>query len=152
MIVYWYCVRASRPPTLMSWPACISSDAPSTLASLGRMRAMISSALSLRPWSLGLSAMKKLPVLNCEELPNIATPVTSGSCRMTSANCTWRRFIASNDESCVDCALPKMKPVSCCGKKPLGMTTNSTTVRASVAKNTIRVMNWCFITTSSPRL
>ncbi len=152
VIVYWYCVRARRPPTLMSWPACISSDAPPIFASLGRRRPMISSALSLRPSSFGLSAMKKLPVLNCDELPNMPMPLTSGSWRTTSANSTMRRFIDSNDESCDDCALPKMKPVSCCGKKPLGMTMNSATVAASVARNTSSVGNWCFRTKSRPRL
>ncbi len=45
-----------------------------------------------------------------------------------------------------------MKPVSCCGKNPFGIITNSATVAASVAKNTISVMNWCLKTMSSPRL
>ena len=62
---------------------------------------MISSALSLRPSSLGFSAMKKLPVLNCDELPNMAD---AGHVRDPGARrrrtAIMRRFIASNDESC----------------------------------------------------
>ena len=152
MSVYWYCVRAGRPPTLMSCPACISSDAPPTRASFGLRRAITSSALAVRPSSFGFRAMKKLPALNCEELPNIATPVMSGSWRSTSANCTMRPFIAWNDESCGPCAEPEMKPVSCCGKKPLGMMMKSTAVVASVRMKTHSVMNWCLSTTSRPRL
>ena len=45
-----------------------------------------------------------------------------------------------------------MKPVSCCGKKPFGMTMYSTTVAATVARNTHSVMNWWRSTTSQAAL
>ncbi len=63
-----------------------------------------------------------------------------------------RAFIDAKDASCADSAKPEMKPVSCCGKKPFGMIANSTPVAATVAMNTISVMNWWSSTTCSPRL
>ena len=47
---------------------------------------MTSSAVAVRPSSLGLSAMKKVPVLAVVPPANMPKAVTSGSCRTTSAS------------------------------------------------------------------
>ena len=44
-----------------------------------------------------------------------------------------------------------MKPVSCSGKKPLGMTIYITTVSTRVPTATSRVKRWCFSTQISSR-
>ena len=150
--VYWYCVREERPPTRMSCPACRNRLTPCTLASCGRSRVMISSALAVRPSSFGFRLMKKLPVLKVDELPFMPKPVMSGSRRTTSASSSMREFIEAKEASCADSAKPEMKPVSCCGKKPLGMIANSTPVATSVAMKTHSVMNWWSSTTCRPRL
>ena len=131
--VYWYCVRASRPPTLMSCDACRYRLAPSTPASARRSRVITSSAVTLRPSSLDLSVMKKLVLLKV--LPPSVKPtlITAGSWRTMSAIVLERSLIAANEMSCAPSAIPAMKPVSCCGKKPLGMKTYSATVVTSVA-------------------
>ena len=59
--------------------------------------------------------------------------------------------MAADELSCADSAKPEMKPVSCCGKKPLGMTTNSATVAAIVSRNTPSVAPSCRSASSSPR-
>src|SRR5262249_62321040 len=46
--VYWYWVREARPPMRTSWTDCRKRVTPGTAASLGRRRAMISSAVDLR--------------------------------------------------------------------------------------------------------
>jgi len=86
--------------------------------------------------------MKKLPVLTVFCPPVMPTAEMSGSLRTTSASATMRAFIDLNDASCADSAVPNTKPVSCWGKKPFGMITNSTTVVSTVSRNTHSVRNW----------
>ena len=76
---------------------------------------------------------------------------TSGSARITRASACWWRDIAASEVSWAATEMPWMTPVSCTGKKPLGMTTARTTVVASVRTNTSRVSGWCLSTTSSAR-
>ena len=59
--------------------------------------------------------------------------------------------MALEELSCADSAKPEMKPVSCCGKNPLGMSTNSATVAARVATNTASVMRSWRSAASRPR-
>ena len=47
---------------------------------------------------------------------------TSGSFRMTSASARWRSLIAANDTLCGASVMAWIRPLSCTGKKPLGMT------------------------------
>src|SRR5580698_9206801 len=61
-IVYWYWAALCLPPILTSWTAWRTSVAPGTVASLGRRRFMIWSAVEFR-WPTGFSAMKTRPVL-----------------------------------------------------------------------------------------
>ncbi len=78
----------------------------SSRATCGRSRAITSSAVAVRPSSLGRSAMKKLPVLAV--VPPAKTPkaVTSGSLRTTSEICSKRSLVATNDASCAVSAKP----------------------------------------------
>ncbi len=66
---------------------------------------------------------------------------TAGSSSTSWFTCFCRRDIASNETSCAASVMAMMMPVSCGGKNPLGMMTNSTPVVARMAKNTISVMN-----------
>ena len=66
--VYWYWVREERPPTLMSWPACMNRRTPSTWAVAWRRRRITWSALSVRPSALGRSEIATRPVLKVEPL------------------------------------------------------------------------------------
>ena len=66
--VYWYWVRDWRPPTLMSWPACMNRFTPSTCATAWRSRRITWSALAVRPSALGRSEMATLPVLKVAPL------------------------------------------------------------------------------------
>ena len=45
--LYWYCVRLTRSSTVRSWTGCMNSVMPSTFASSGCRRRMISLALAL---------------------------------------------------------------------------------------------------------
>ncbi len=51
------------------------------------------------------------------------TPATSGSALITPATRCCRRDISSNDTEGSACVTAMMRPVSCGGRKPLGMTT-----------------------------
>ena len=119
--VYWYCAREMRPPTLMSWPACMYRVMPGTFASLGRSRAITWSAVAARPSSTDFRPMNMLPELKVLAPACMPKAVTSGSWRTMSATASMRPCMASDDVSCPATAEPKMKPVSCCGKKPLGI-------------------------------
>ena len=57
--------------------------------------------------------------------------------------------MAGNDIDCAASEMPWMTPVSCTGKKPLGMTMYSTTVSTNVATATSRVTAWRSSTQSS---
>ena len=47
--------------------------------------------------------------------------------------------MTGNDASCGPCTPPTSAPVSCCGKKPLGILTMSTTLRAMIMMRTTRI-------------
>ncbi len=79
------------------------------------------------------------------------TEATAGSCCTTLFAACCNAAIWVKDVSCAASVMPMMMPVSWVGKKPLGMITYSTTVSATVAMNTISVMNWNRSATSSVR-
>ncbi len=79
----------------------------------------------------------------------MAMVATAGSLATTSPSASCRRIISAKEMSCAASDTPLMRPVSCCGKKPLGMAMNRYTVPASVAKNTNSVANWWRSTMSS---
>ena len=124
--VYWNSVLLSRPPTLMSWPACMKNFTPGTSATLGRRRWMICWAEAARSPN-GFSWMNMRAVFS-DELPPVeptkpTTPDTSGSFWTIADSRFWRSAMAAKEMSWRASAWAKMKPVSCSGKKPLGMTT-----------------------------
>ena len=47
---------------------------------------------------------------------------TAGSWRITRASACCRSLMAANDTVGDDSEMPRMAPVSCAGKKPLGIT------------------------------
>ena len=61
-----------------------------------------------------------------------------------------RCIISAKEMSCAASDVPEIRPVSCCGKKPLGMMMNREAVSARVAKKTMSVTNWWRSTTSRP--
>ena len=48
---------------------------------------------------------------------------TAGSCRITSASACCRSAIAANETFCGASEMPRITPVSCTGKNPLGTMT-----------------------------
>ena len=70
---------------------------------------------------------------------------------MTPTNCRTELSIAGNDESCGPCTPPTMAPVSCCGKKPLGILKMSTTFNTIVSSNTTSISPELSSTQSSVR-
>ena len=69
------------------------------------------------------------PVLVAPPPPaNAMTSATAGSFLITSTICRMELSIAGNDESCGPCTPPVIAPVSCVGKKPLGILTNNATL------------------------
>ena len=96
--------------------------APGTWASLGRRRAITWSAEILRSLS-GFSVANTKPEL-VEKPPVKPTTVsTAGSWRTISTNWLSFRRIAWKEMLWSARMPPMMRPVSCCGKKPLGMVT-----------------------------
>ena len=65
---------------------------------------------------------------------------TAGSCRTMSTSFCWRWAMLAKLTVCGASLMPRITPVSCTGKKPLGTTMKSRTVATSVAMVTIRVM------------
>ena len=114
---------------------------------------MICVAVALRS-SCGFSPMKKRAVLSVLPLPEpkkVPKPAMSGSFDSTVATSRCSRFISCGETSCAASMMPLIRPVSCVGKKPFGIATNSTPVSAMVAKNVIRVTKRWRSTRSSPR-
>ena len=52
---------------------------------------------------------------------------------MTSASACWRSAMAGNEMFCGASEMPRITPVSCTGKKPLGTTIYRKSVRTRVA-------------------
>ena len=127
---------------------------PSTAWSSGCKRRMIAEASDRRS-SRGFKLIWIRPVLGVMLVPS--TPMnddrldTSGSLRMTLANACCRSLIAANDTTAGASEMPRMTPVSCTGKKPLGTRIASTMVKASVATVTTSVAGWCCSTHWSVR-
>ena len=48
---------------------------------------------------------------------------TSGSAATTALMACWRSTMAGKEMSCAASEKPVIRPVSCCGKRPLGMIT-----------------------------
>ena len=57
----------------------------------------------------------------------------------------------AGEMSCAASVTPRMSPVSCSGKKPFGMITNSQTVSATVPSMTISVTKRCRSATTKAR-
>ena len=57
---------------------------------------------------------------------------TAGSVRTISTKRTIFSRMAWNDTSCAATRTPAIRPLSCCGKNPLGITTKSQTFTANV--------------------
>ena len=64
---------------------------------------------------------------------------TAGSRSTTLASACCRSAIAGNETDWSASDTPRIRPVSCTGKKPLGTTKKSATVAASVAPATSNV-------------
>ena len=114
--VYWYCACSSRPPTVMSWPACMKNLTPCNWAICGFSRSITC-----------LRAVALVERLELDEHPRGALGgVVAG--RAGEADHAGHRGIlqddrrdtsfsslptAANDVSWRACNAPKMKPVSC---------------------------------------
>jgi len=96
--------------------------APGTWLSFGLSRAITWSAVASRSAS-GFRVAKRNPELVCPPPVKPATLSIAGSDRTISTN--WRNFrrIAWKEMLWSARMPPMMRPVSCCGKKPLGIVT-----------------------------
>ena len=124
-IVYWYWAALARPPILTSWTAWRMRVAPGTTASFGRSRSMICEAEAVR-WLRGLRDMNTRPVLVVVPPPppvKAITVATAGSSFAIAASLWIFLLIDWKEMSWSAMMLPTRRPVSCCGKKSLGMTT-----------------------------
>ena len=76
---------------------------------------------------------------------------TSGSDRIARASACWCADIAASEVSSAATEMPWITPVSWTGKKPLGISTASATVAATVSSATPSVSGRWRSTTSSAR-
>ncbi len=85
------------------------------------MRVTISPAASRSP--RGLSAMVMKPELRAPKAPPVTavTDSTAGSSRTRRTICAIFSSIAWNEEVWSPRMKPTRRPVSCCGKKPFGI-------------------------------
>ncbi len=74
---------------------------------------------------------------------NPTTVSTAGSLRTMSTNCCILALSAAKEMSCSACTDPPTRPVSCCGKKPLGTITYKYTLSTAVPSVTASVSGWC---------
>ena len=81
---------------------------------------MIWSALSTRPSSFGFRLMKMFAWFAPPPPTNMPTSAMPRSARSTSATCCALSAVLAKEESCEVTNTPERKPVSCCGKKPVG--------------------------------
>lgn len=109
------------PILLMSCTACRNRLAPGTTAISRRSRAITPSAPSLR-WSSGRSDTNTNPELVCPPPVKPTTVSTDGSRLMIPTNCASFCCISWNDTLWSAWIEPTSRPVSCCGKKPFGIT------------------------------
>ncbi len=123
--VYWYCARLERVEIWMSWVAWKYTFMPGMPATASFSRAMIASTRALRALR-GFKVMASRPALGValSGLTPITdtTPVTSASVRMMASTSFWRRCISLNETSVPASVTAVIRPVSCNGRKPLGMT------------------------------
>ncbi len=82
---------------------------------------------------------------------NATSDSTAGSSPIVCANCESSRFICCDDVSWSAWIVPLRRPVSCCGKKPLGTMMYSQTVKPMVPSVTSSVMRWWRSTQPSVR-
>lgn len=66
-------------------------------------------------------------------------PATAGSVRMARASACWRSAMAVNEIDWAASEMPRIAPVSCTGKKPLGTAIYSTIVSRSIPTATTSV-------------
>ncbi len=103
----------------MSWLACRKACTPTSLANWGLSRAMIWSAVAVRPSSFGFRLTLKLAWFRPPPPMKKWDSVTSGSRLTTWATCWIFSAVLAKDASWEVTRVPERKPVSCCGKKPV---------------------------------
>ena len=113
--------------------------APGSLASLTRSRATIWSAVSLRSDS-GFRVTNICPVLRWEPPVKPVTLTTAGSDWTILMKLSSLVRISWNDVAWSARMKPIRRPVSCCGKKPLGTITYRYTFSATVSSSTIQTI------------
>src|SRR5207237_1188521 len=113
--VYWNCVRLVRVSIWRSCTGWRKSWTPSTSATRGCRRAMISAALALR-WLRGLRVMLRRPLLVVGLVPAApmkeASAWTSGACSTTSASARCRATIRRHEAPGDPSSLPRIRPVA----------------------------------------
>ncbi len=141
---YWYSVAATRVSRVTSCTGFRYSATPGTPATAFCRRGRISSRPSRSPRSF--STIDSWPWLSVGfMLPapmKADTPVTSGSWRSASATCLVRCSICGKAMFWSACTTPVIRPVSCSGSRPLGISTYSSTVSTSAPPATARVRRW----------
>ncbi len=91
----------------------------------------------------GFSAICMRPALSVALLPSTPikedTACTSGSSSTRRAAARWRSAMAGKEIDWGAWVIAWIRPVSCCGKNPFGITRYSSTVKAKVASATSNV-------------
>ena len=149
---YW-----ARPTVLSmvrSCTGCMAMRMPASCRVSCCSRRMIAVASSRR-WSRGRSEISIRPLFSVALVPS--TPMnddrstTSRSRRIASASACCLPAIAPNEMSWAAYEMPWIRPVSCTGKKPFGISTYCTQVSPSVSRAMASVSVWCSSTQPSPR-
>ncbi|MNV42140.1 hypothetical protein D3C71_1338010 [compost metagenome] len=141
---YWYSVAATRVSRVTSCTGLRYNATPGMPATACCRRGRICSRPSRSPRSLStIDSWPWLSVGFMVPAPMKAeTPVTAGSLRSASATALVRCSICGKAMFWSACTTPVIRPVSCSGSRPLGITMYSTTVSTSAPAATARVSGW----------
>ena len=116
--------RRSCFAVTVAWSCCwtvvgwVSAGVGAVVGSLVAVQEAVSLVMKIRTVSPVFGVAFRAPTPT-----KPATPATSGSLRITSVTARCRSSKAWNDTSCAASVTPTIRPVSCCGRNPFGITT-----------------------------
>ena len=125
-MVYWYRALLPRPPMRRSCAGCRKAEATGRRSSLGRRR-LITPWRGLAHIASAFFALAQRLEGNknrCRRCPAAGKGVDMGHGRIGPDDVDQRlteKFMKGKEASCGPCTPPGSTPVSCCGKKPLGI-------------------------------
>ena len=122
--VYWYWVLDSRPPILMSCAACMYSVTPQH-----RLQRLVQAARSPGQTAAvcvlcGFNVMNIRPSFSVDggaAGPDIGADAATAGSFITTPTPRWMAAMPAGEIFCAASVMPRIRPVSCCGKKPFGI-------------------------------